>query len=414
MTTTSERVRRAINATAEQITADSIPPFRVPEPARRFSGRPQPDARSWPAWLAPVAAAVSMAIIAAAVLVVSNISHPRPTDHIGAVPPYYAALTLESPPLRQPPRIAVTIRATATGKVLATVQSQAPHFIFRSVAAAADDRTFVVAAARPAPSRAPSSTTAPVRFYLLRFNPAASTVSVTQLPIRNVTASSWNDPLSIALSPDGRHLAVITSAFHGVRVYMLRAGAGRSWVTSPHNTTFDTLLGPSWAPDNRTLAIFIFPPEGEPKAPRGTYLLDTTNQARSLLAASRPVRALRRSSCSPPYFLPQESTIVCRIIYSHRGVLKGFVAHISVRTGKVLRRLNLPSSLLAPLPDASLAGPEVAFAGRPGAPVIIVDDQLRPRPYGSTSAYLLTSSGVTKLPRATWIGELSVNLTVAW
>ncbi len=40
MTTMQDRVKRAINATAEQITADSIPPFIAPQPARRLAKPP--------------------------------------------------------------------------------------------------------------------------------------------------------------------------------------------------------------------------------------------------------------------------------------------------------------------------------------------------------------------------------------
>lgn len=410
MTTAPERVRRAIKATAEQITADSIPPFRVP--ARRFAGQPRTDGRGWPRWLAPVAAAVSMAIIAAAILVVSNASHQRPAGPIGAVPPYYAAVTLESSILHRPLINAITIRATATGQVLATVRSQAPHFVFDAVSGAADDRTFVAAAMKPLSSHAPPSATAPVRFYLLRFFPAAHTVLVTELPIRNVT-----DQASIALSPDGRHLAVITDSFHGIRVYSVRTGARQSWVTpagqSWVTSRFNTLLGPSWAPDNRTLAFFA-DPLALPSPLVGVHLLDTTSHKRSLLSASRQLRVPRRAQCDPPYLLAQESTIVCTIMSGRVDDPRGFIARISLRTGKVLQRLDLPRTLLTPLQENSIAPPEVAWAGRPGAPVIVLANRLWPRPYGSVGAYLLTSSGVTKLPGATWLGELSAPLTVAW
>ncbi len=139
-----------------------------------------------------------------------------------------------------------------------------------------------------------------MRFYLLRFNPAGDTVAVTELPIRNVKESLSG----MALSPDGRYLAVITSYFHGIRVYSLSTGAERSWVTS----AFGLLLDPAWAGDSRTLAFFLDSPgAAEPGAPSSVYLLDTTSQSRSLLQASHPVSGLRRSLCGPAYFLPRRS-----------------------------------------------------------------------------------------------------------
>jgi hypothetical protein len=401
MTTTPERVKRAIDATAEQVTADSIAPFVVPEPAPRFAGWPGQRTARRPRWLAPVAAAISMAIIAAGVLAISNVvaSHPRPPQAARAVPPppYYAALTRSGPP--QPPRSDVTIRATATGKVLATVSPRA-HFVFHLISAAADDRTFIAAAVKPVPHTANSSF---VRFYLLRFNATSDSVSVRELPITNVTVRY--DNIFMALSPDGRYLAVTTVYFAGIRVYSVRTGAERTWVLPPHNFY---ALGPAWAPDSHTLAFLLVGPKG------GLRLLDTSSRSRNLLLASRQVRALRGpagSNSGPDWFLPRQSTIATTTTYLTKQVLKTYFADISLRTGEVLWRVPLPGSMTALTAHIS---PQVAWADPTGRTVIVIIGHARPRPYGSASAYIVTSGGVTKLPGATWHGELGPELPAAW
>ena len=251
MTSTERRVANAINATAQQITADSVPPLRVSELTEPEARRPLYGARRWTRSLVPAASAVSVAIIATAALVIGNDlagNVPSAGGTFEAVRPYYAKVTLEGPVSSNTP-VAVTIRATATGKVLATVPSPAPRFVIRLVSAGTDDRTFVLAATQ---SGLALPALAAVRFYSLGFDPATDAVSVNQLPISNVTVNTEDVSLQVALSPDGQNLAVITSTFRGIRVYSLPTGDQRTWTAK----SGEDLLGPAWAREVAGLRFF--------------------------------------------------------------------------------------------------------------------------------------------------------------
>jgi hypothetical protein len=402
MTSTEQRIAKAINATAQQITADSIPPFQAAERTEPGVSRTPAGPRSWTRWLVPAASALSVAIIAAAALVVGNdlASHRVPASPaLDTVLPYYAAVTLEGPVSSHTP-VEVEIRATATGDVLARVPSPAPGFVPRLVSAAADDRTFILAATQS--GLAPPAG-APVRFYSLRFDPATGAVSVEQLPISNVTASTVNASLQIALSPDGQQLAVITSTFHGIRVYSLANGDQRTWTAKPP----DELLGPAWAGGSLGLA-FSYRSLGRSGAEPGIYLLDTTSRSHSLLGASQWLPALQDSGCLPPWLLPTPSVIVCAVARRVDHVTRAYVAEVSIHTGKLLRRIPLPGIV------RNDVAPEVAWVNRTGTRVIVIMGQPRPRLDAAVTAFLVTGSGIVKIPGAKWPGLLSASLLGAW
>jgi hypothetical protein len=410
MTTTEQRVAKriakAIDATAQQVTAESIPPFRVSDAAPRFAGRPLParGVRRWSRLLVPAAVAASVALVAvAAVLAGNNVASHRPPMNpaSGQVPPYYAALRYEHP-FTSHLRVDVTIRSTATGKVLATVPPLAGGFAAHMVSAAADDRTFVMAASRLVPD---TSNSVPVRFYLIRFDPATDTVAVRGLPISDVTANGSAGLFEIGLSPDGQRLAVMTDTFRGIRVYSVPGGAQRAWTTS----VASELLSPAWAGGSRQLAFFYRPLDLSAHEV-GLRLLDTASSKHDLLAASRKPPVLLRYECGPAWFAPRPSMIACVIENLHHGTRTAYVAEVSLRTGKLLRRLPLPPPGV--VPDGAV--PQVAWANPAGTKAIVIISQLRPRPSGSASAYLVTSGRITKIPGATWAGTVNIYLPASW
>jgi hypothetical protein len=393
-----DRMKMAINATAEQISADTIPPLRDLKPARRwFGGRLLPGAQGGSPWLAPVAAAVAIVLIAVAAFVISALaaSHPRPVQPTGAAPPYYAEVTLEGP-YSNHAKVDITIRSTTTGKVLATVPSPAPGFVPRSVTAAADDRTFVMVAVKSKGISEPDALGAPMRFYRLRFDPATDQVSVSGLPIRDVTAGQT---FSMALSPDGRSLAVVTGTFHGIRVYSVPGGGERLWTTSPDTVALD----PAWAGGTRTLAFF-FDPTDQGGRGLSMRLLDTTSRNKNLAAASRA----RRSVCLPTWYSPSPSMIMCAIDDSAHHANRADIVEVSLRTGKIVRRL--------PVPGVFQQGdtPPVVWANPAATKVIVLISRSKPGSFGSVSAYLVTSHGIKKLPGATWPDQLSLYLAASW
>jgi hypothetical protein len=333
-----------------------------------------------------------MAIIAAGVLVVSNTraGHRPPTEQAGATPPpYYVALSR----VAHSSSIEVTVRATATGKVLATVANNAPYSDFGWVTAAADDRTFVIAAAK-SPNLGDTGVV-PVRLYLLRFNPAGDTTNLSQLPISNVTVDTRAVNLSIALSPDGAHLAVIANTFAGLRVYSVRTGTWRAWVASPSVVE----MAPSWAADSRTLAYYRFRiGVGYSRRTNVISLLDTTSTDRDLVASSRTIPNILPFPYGGTYakIAPLGSAIVAPI-GSFPGKAAGvIIGQISARTGRVLLRYRLPGVVDTP---------DVAWVGRSGERLIVVTSPPSP-PSGSAHAYLVTARRVTKIPWSSAIAQL--------
>jgi hypothetical protein len=153
------------------------------------------------------------------------------------------------------------VTSTATGAVLATVSVPKPYATFAGVAAAADDRTFVLAAQLP--GRLPSAHQAETgtRFFKLTISPNARARSerahLTALP---VPAEPSGALVRFALSPDGSKLAVTVASLGKwtpakvgppyLSVFDLRTGAGRTWPTRPG---FGASL--TWLADNRTLAL---------------------------------------------------------------------------------------------------------------------------------------------------------------
>lgn len=153
MTRLEDELRATLRTTAEKIPPGPPPPLRLPE--RRLIGSLP---RSWRARTVALAAVVLIGALVAGALALASVLtrrpapaslplRPQPASVLG-VPAYYVSLTSSdgyAPGIR-PEATTATIRATATGKVLATVAVPRPYGNFTAVAAASDDRTFVLAA----------------------------------------------------------------------------------------------------------------------------------------------------------------------------------------------------------------------------------------------------------------------------
>jgi hypothetical protein len=290
-TSTQDRVRRAIAATAEQIAPGTVPPLRLEQAGA--GRRHRTSSRRWPVWLAPAAAAASVAVIATATLIVSNgvVSHPQLVGPVDVpVPPYYIALTKAGDD--------AAIYATRTGALIARVVPPESTRPVLGLSAAADDRTFAIAV--PAGAHW-NSGQPPKRFYLVTFDPATRTVTTSLVPglavPRNATIRAF------ALSPSATKLAVAYQVPNtreitdDLKVMDLRTGSIRTW-TSPHG---EVLYGPSpidlsWSADNKTLALnwYSLRPAGQ-QAPSasGLWLLDTAKPGGGLFADSRRVLSYR-------------------------------------------------------------------------------------------------------------------------
>jgi hypothetical protein len=187
---------------------------------------------------------------------------PLPAADAGpSVAPYYVSVVFQRSP------VPVTVNDAFTGRVLATVRAPVAGIGFTGVAAAGDDRTFVLAAQETRPLV--------VWFYELRLRPDGRVASLTRL----LSVASASVP-AFAVSPDASRLAYTTA--YGIRVVTLATGAQRTWNADGH-TVVGTAAPLSWAGD-QTLALYwasVAPGSRQD----GVRLLDTSLPGSDLLSS---------------------------------------------------------------------------------------------------------------------------------
>jgi len=296
--------------------------------------------RRWRAgWLIPLAAAAAVIIVAATLVSVRALSGPaRPgagqpgTATSGAaanpsqVPAYYAAIT--KPTAAGP--YDVTIADTATGKALFTIKPP-KNTSFASVAAAGDDRTFVVSVGSfPLNSSPPM---AALSWDLLRFSPGATGYTLRRLPIPATPPKTVIDGL--ALSPDGTELAVMVhpdtlAGFIGgqatLRIYSVATGQVlHTWQSAGGQTpeaigadgiSADTTI--RWLANGHELAFAwdaVERGQGYPKVTPEVWRLDLAKpRGSSLLAGDARVVTIPagvNGSCSAVYPTADGTSAVC-------------------------------------------------------------------------------------------------------
>jgi hypothetical protein len=294
-----EALRTGFQEKAGQIPPVAPPleldsPRQVTHPEARRSAWSGPGRRKL---LAGLGAAAAVAAVAAGT-VASAPSTPSQAPAASAasqrIPPYYVAITWSAPGSAK--QIAV-VRSTQTGTVIARIQAPRPFINIVGVTGAADDRTFVLAAASWPQTRDPAT-----RFYLLRIAPtagrAAERTRLTPLPA--VLPGNNASVAAMAVSPDGTSLAVVSTLTAGgytighISVYNLVTGARRVWTNQgcPDaciNTTpgaYSIVMnGISWTADGRQLGFARITVAGRDQF----RLLDVDASGDSLLADSQPV-----------------------------------------------------------------------------------------------------------------------------
>ena len=211
-----------------------------------------------------------------------------------------------------------------TGKTVATIPSP-DQTQFLGIAAARDDRTFVLSTSR--------------RFYELRLGRGGkpqwlATVAGTPPPAGT----------SFAVSPDARLAAYPTGT--GVTVVSLATGGRQSWATGPDGNITD----PSWASD-RYLAFQWHPLTGRGKAAAGIRLLDTrASTKRPVLADSRLIVSAGKLPIGlrdlfNPIITPDGSKVVTAAWTGPAGSLTAEIAEFSARTGRLLAVLLPPADM---------------------------------------------------------------------
>jgi len=325
--TLEDRVRAATQAIAGTVAPHSAPPLRLPAgpPPRRAPGR----VRRWAHWLTPAAAALAVTAVVLGTLALQRGQSGPPVSPgplPGGLPRYYAALVQEpsGPWWAQ-------VRATVTGKVLATVRPPLPYTRFSEVAAAPDDHTFVLAGIGP--QGQPSVT----QLYALRLNPATGQVRLSRLPIPLIP-ERWRVN-ALAVSPDGTRLAVALeppgSERPRLQLYSMTSGALlREWgVNTKHPGAAPVVGFMSWAADGRTLE-YSYPVRGN-----GAALLDVTRPGTSLLGNSTIVQFPKWAALTYNLTLTGGGRLIASAAYvttGHGSVTGWLVGEFSARTGKAV------------------------------------------------------------------------------
>jgi len=369
MNALEDQVRRALRETAEDITPMDVPPLRLPDGTGRASAGGGRWAARWPAWVTPLAAAAAVvAVLAATLALTGGQREPRArTDALlASVPRYYVMLASSTGhggsnlgwPLR------AEIRATATGRIVAALAPPRPDNVFVMAAAASGVGRYVLAAQRMAIQRQRNIRVpvpaGPIRLYQLSISPSGQVSALSPLPFPAVPASTTL--YGLALTPDGRELAVATRAGGPrpgpeIQVDALATGAQRVWTWPGAQPVIESLGGTgsalSWAADDRTLAFG--------QLINGRYnvrLLDTAAPGSSL-AASRPAlsldwsgrsdsrrfhhgRAVNDNDTFGALLTPDGSKIICATITQTRHPLASEFAftEFSAQTGKVVAVLG--------------------------------------------------------------------------
>jgi hypothetical protein len=179
--------------------------------------------------------------------------------HVAAaqVPRYYLALPGADNFANVPGAPTAVLADTFTGKKLLTVRPSGKDR-FVTVAAAADDRTFVLGAAPGLePPAVPSATT----WYLVRVRPGrVFTATVRKLRVPAPPPGGRAD--ATALSPDGRELAVLgtepgpkQSYLEFLRVYSVATGRLLHAWSGPLDVAWDAYTTLSWTAGGRQLAV---------------------------------------------------------------------------------------------------------------------------------------------------------------
>lgn len=265
-------------------TVTEAPPLRLAagfSPARTRR-RPR-GARRWRTrtWLAPVAAAAVVVALAGALVISRDLTNGgvvpaagsgltgsgSGTAGPGGVPRYYVALQGDPTVHSSNPALIPTdlvVGDSLTGERLATIPPPA-RIAFLDVAAAGDDRTFVVAGLHG------SGTAATIELFEIHLDPgAAHPVVMTSVPIKPQPAgpSVLKVPqrsgavFPVALSGSGTELAVAeTVGARGIAVKVFSVSTGQllhQWTTTDPPLVLDNWPNPpalTWIDGDRALAL---------------------------------------------------------------------------------------------------------------------------------------------------------------
>jgi hypothetical protein len=256
-------LRGELERVADTVQPGQLRPLQMPVPRRRW--------RRWHRRLLPVAAAAAViAVAVAAVLVAGPKPVPPAAPGPAAIPRYYLTFTLVTDQQVNLPVAEAVIRDSATGQITGKVKIPSDYFPPSvTVAAAPDDRSFIIGASEVGPKdpRAPRFDPyyEEYRFFRLPILADGKPGHLTELPAYPVPMNA--SVTGIALSPDGTLLAV--SSLYGLgrqnghsssdvgelEVINLVTGTARIWTAAMQQGHYYEPGPPSWADGNRMIAF---------------------------------------------------------------------------------------------------------------------------------------------------------------
>lgn len=294
-----DTVRTAIRQTAAQVSQTDLAPLDLDQKPQ-FTGPRSTMARP----LTALSAAAAMIVLVIGVVVAgSAVRHAGDSGQSAAKPSgpprYFVDLSFSAATGVERDR--ADIVDSLTGKVIAFAPVPKPYGSFTEAAAAANDRTFVLAAQ--------TETHGPhwlSKLFVLRFDPVRKTASLRPLRFTfpatlNGRKVSWVGQ-GLALTPDGTELAIAASPFERAHVshvwtYSMASGTSRSW-HSPGEIglrLYDS-RAISWSGDDRTLSYLW---SSEPSGLRSMQLLNTAAPQGDLISHSRKLVKIAAPGFAP-------------------------------------------------------------------------------------------------------------------
>jgi hypothetical protein len=450
-----DRLRRDLRTESGQITLDSLPDLRLPghaahqaghwwarpwragpgRGAPRAGGGPSAPPPTWRAWVKPLAAAAAVIAVIAGALAVSRTIQGQPP--VPGIPPDYASApayyaygvqgnlySYVSHGTQYGASVQgryIKVRATSTGKLLATVSPPKPYNDFSVLTGAANGRAFVFGAMRywqrnagPSPRLAARNQTTPMIFLLLRVT-AGGHVQLSTLSLPE-TLTPQQGP-SVALSPDGTRLAVAYSRGTGpvVQVVTLGSGQVRTW-RQPRAAWRPVLVGRGgWSGNGRTLMVAEVPGtlllparparrQYQPPTSTTVKLLDTAARGSGLAAS--PVRTLRapagRSAPGTVFLTPDGTRLIGPVETDglKDGGSAGELAVYSTHTGALLHTLapwRWPGGYSAP-GRGGFPKQQVAWSNVSGSQLIVLQPRNQLNVLGVLSDGSFAGMGGAMLP----------------
>jgi hypothetical protein len=250
-------LRGELKRVADTVQPGQLRPLQMPVPGHR-----------WPRRLLPVAAAAAVTAVAVAAVLVARPKPVPPAAPGPAVTPrYYLTFTFAADQQAQGlPVTEAVIRDSATGRITGTVKIVTYAFPAPvTVAAAPDDRSFIIGTPELGPKGARLPKYQEYRFFRLPISADGKPGHLTELAAHPVRMNPG--ATGIALSPDGTLLAVSSaygvdrqnghaaSEIGEVEVINLVTGAVRIWAAAMQQGHYFEPGPPSWADGDRMIAF---------------------------------------------------------------------------------------------------------------------------------------------------------------